>query len=271
MGALAETIVNYIFELEEITPSASDTTQANRLKTLLRGGYMTKEISDIFHVVRINRNEAVHAGYDSFEECMTLLEITHTLSVWFMQGYGNCEGYEPSPFVLPDDIRNQPGYQKLLAKNEQLAGDLVKMQAWALSKLVYRRGRGHEPEHKRHTERAESNLRTSMRRVKSRALLEQMMRRAARHYPEIDGDSRFGIRGTADGQKQCANESEIVFRLEKAANQIVKASERVDRADEKTISELGAIVEKISLTKKDITERAAYSAGSETNTPDGEI
>jgi len=75
MGALAETMVNLMFDMEGLKPpSGNDNTQANKVKILLREKLITKEIGDIFTRVRLSRNEAVHAGYDSFEACGALLE-----------------------------------------------------------------------------------------------------------------------------------------------------------------------------------------------------
>ena len=161
MGSLAETIVNYMLELEELKPpSGNDNTHANRIKVLQRAGKLSPEISDIFYVLRIKRNEAVHEGYDSFEECMALLEMAYTLSVWFMQIYGECAS-EPAEFVLPEDIRNQADYQKLLEENEKLSAELEKAQATALSKLTHKRM--HASERRRRADRATRNIRMSER------------------------------------------------------------------------------------------------------------
>ena len=133
MGSLAETVVNYIFEFEDLKPpSGNDNTHANRIKVLQKNNMLSKDISDIFYVLRIKRNEAVHEGYDSFEECRTLIEMTYTLSVWFMQIYGEDE-FEAVPFVIPDDIRTQKDYQKLLEENEKLSAELEKAQEAAMA------------------------------------------------------------------------------------------------------------------------------------------
>lgn len=56
----------------------------------------------ILYSLRTKRNIAVHEGYDSFEDCKILLEMAYTLSVWFMQTYGDYT-YEPTGFVLPEE------------------------------------------------------------------------------------------------------------------------------------------------------------------------
>jgi len=136
MGALSETIVNYMFELDRITPLPdSQNTLANKIKVLQRECLISGQISKILYLLRTKRNIAVHEGYDSFEDCKTLLRMTHTLSVWFMQTYGDCD-YKPAAFVLPDDIRNQTNYQKLLEENEKLSAELEKAKAASLSSLT---------------------------------------------------------------------------------------------------------------------------------------
>ena len=154
MGTLAETIVNYIFEFDGLSPpSGNDNTHANRIKILQKKGMLPNAIGDIFYVLRIKRNEAVHEGYESFEECRALIEMTYTLSVWFMQLYGD-GAYEPVKFVMPEDIRNQDDYQKLLEENERLSEELEKAQAAAMLQPV-RPPRVHEPHRGRRAENAD--------------------------------------------------------------------------------------------------------------------
>ena len=85
LGAFAEIMVNYMFDLDNLEPPETDNTHANRLRTLWQAGYLPQDINDIFYVLRKKRNDAVHLGYDSLEACKTLLQLAHTLSVWFMQ------------------------------------------------------------------------------------------------------------------------------------------------------------------------------------------
>ena len=179
IGTLAETIVNYMFELIPIKPSASDNTQFNRLNTLQKLYksnpdllQFPNEICDMFHAIRIRRNDAVHAGYDSFEDCLTLLEMAHTISTWFMQAFGDYT-YDPIPFVMPEDIRNQPDYAEIIRENEKLAAELEKAQAAILEKLAHRHTRAEE--RKRHADRAARNIRLSEREI--RYLIDEQLRK----------------------------------------------------------------------------------------------
>jgi len=159
MGSLAETIVNYIFEFDGLEPPpGNDNTHFNRVIILQNNNMISKDISDIFYVLGIKHNEAVHEGYDSFEECRTLIEMTHTLSVWFMQLYGDSE-FQPVPFVAPDDIRNQDNYQKLLDENEKLSEKMEKAQVAASEEPVQEYV--HAPERKKRVEKANRRVRLS--------------------------------------------------------------------------------------------------------------
>ena len=118
MNSLAVAIVDYIFEFDKLEqPSGKDNTHANRIKFLQEKDLLPKEISDILYVLGIKRDTAADEGHCSFEECRTLIELTHSLSVWFMQVYGD-EGYEPAPFVMPDDIRSKAGSQEMPVEAE---------------------------------------------------------------------------------------------------------------------------------------------------------
>ena len=133
MGSFAETIVNYMFELDGLTsPPDPNNTPANRIKALQREDLLPTEIGDILYLLRTRRNQAMHEGYNSFEECTTLLQMTYTLSVWFMQLYGDY-AFEPDVFVLPDDISHQIGFEQLTEENERLSAELVQTKTMLTS------------------------------------------------------------------------------------------------------------------------------------------
>ena len=134
LGTFAEIMVNYMFDMDNLTPPVVDNTHSNRLKILWNEGLLPRDINDIFYVLRKKRNDAVHEGYDCFEECKTLLKLAHTLAVWFMEIYGDYN-YEPSEYILPDDNRSQSDYKELLETNEKLAAELEKARAAALAAL----------------------------------------------------------------------------------------------------------------------------------------
>lgn len=131
LGALAETIVNYMFELDRLQEPAENTLN-NRIKLLQREGMLTPEISEILYRLRTKRNLAVHEGHDSFEDSKALLHMAHTFCVWFMQTYGDYT-YEPSDFVLPPDQQGSKDYKKLLQENENLLKQLETAKATAVS------------------------------------------------------------------------------------------------------------------------------------------
>ena len=159
MGSLAETIVNYIFDFENLKlPSGTENTHANRINFLKQNKMLSDDINNILYILRINRNEAVHAGYASFEDCVTLIEMAYTLSVWFMQIYGDND-YEPVPFEMPGDIREKADYPKLLDENIKLSAELEIAQAAAQKKPV--RSNVQSSDHRQSADNANSIARLS--------------------------------------------------------------------------------------------------------------
>lgn len=131
LGALAETTVNYMFELDGLSPPAKD-IPFERIKLLKREGMLPTEVDNMLHSLRKVRNDAVHSGYDSFDDAKGLLRMAHTLSVWFMQTYGDYS-YEPDEFVLPQDESKNADYESVLKEKEALAAELENIKATAIS------------------------------------------------------------------------------------------------------------------------------------------
>ncbi|MDP4162338.1 MAG: type I restriction-modification system endonuclease [Bacillota bacterium] len=123
LGLFGETIVNLMLQLDQIDPPAYDNTHANRIKLLKKEGLISQNIDDILYALRMARNKAVHANYDSFDDCVTLLEMAHNLGIWFMQTYGDWQ-YESEPFVLPEDQSKKVNFEVLLKEKEALIEQL---------------------------------------------------------------------------------------------------------------------------------------------------
>jgi len=124
MRMISEKIINLMFEYDGLKPlSIHQNTFFNRVIVLQSKDLLPKEISCIIDLLRKKGNLATHEGYESLDDAMILLRLTHTLSVWFMQTYGDYT-FMPIEFKLPDDIRNQTGYEKILHDNESLVAEL---------------------------------------------------------------------------------------------------------------------------------------------------
>lgn len=119
LGLLGESIVNLMIKLDGIEPPKVENTHANRIKLLKKEGMIPQNINDIFYSLRTKRNKAVHENHDSFEDCVTLLEMAYNLSIWFMQTYGEWQ-YEIEKFVLPSDQSDKNDYKRLLKEKEEL-------------------------------------------------------------------------------------------------------------------------------------------------------
>lgn len=99
LGMIGETIVNLIFSYDKI-PLPFDNTAAVRIDTLYNEGLLSRDLSDILHVLRKARNKAVHENYASVEQGKTLLQMAYGLCEWFMMTYGDWN-YQQKPFVMP--------------------------------------------------------------------------------------------------------------------------------------------------------------------------
>lgn len=101
LGMIGETIVNLCFTYDRI-PLPQDNTAANRINGLFREGMITRDLKDVLHALRINRNKATHENYASVSDGKALIQMAYSLCEWFMQTYGDWN-YQNRPFVMPLD------------------------------------------------------------------------------------------------------------------------------------------------------------------------
>ncbi|MDV0447523.1 hypothetical protein MsAg5_14230 [Methanosarcinaceae archaeon Ag5] len=129
MGMFAESVVNYIFEIEGLSLQEElENTAANKIKKLNQEGLIPKEIDNILYTLRKKRNLAIHEGYDSPDDCFPLLQMTYKLGVWFFQTYDSLD-YKPVDFFTPQDNRESQDYDVLLKENERLATELESLKS----------------------------------------------------------------------------------------------------------------------------------------------
>lgn len=99
LGMIGETIVNLMFTYDKI-PVPYDNSAVNRINVLSSEGLLTKDLVDILHALRKVRNKAVHENYAEASDCPVFLQMTYSLSEWFMQTYGDWN-YQHQDFVMP--------------------------------------------------------------------------------------------------------------------------------------------------------------------------
>lgn len=121
LGMMGETIVNLMLKLDGINPPETDNTHANRIRFLKKEGLLPRDIDDILYALRTTRNDAIHANFEDTEKCKTLLEMSHTLSVWFMQTYGDWS-FAAAPFILP--TQDTTDYNAIIKEKEAVIADL---------------------------------------------------------------------------------------------------------------------------------------------------
>lgn len=91
LGILAEQIVSYMVEENDIHLSEEANSQADKIRQLKAKRLLPRDIDDILYGLRMNRNQAVHANLDSFDKASLMLELAYKLCVWFVSTYGNEE------------------------------------------------------------------------------------------------------------------------------------------------------------------------------------
>lgn len=124
LGMIGETVVNLIFEYDEL-PKPTEDIAVNRINILVREGLIDKQIEDILHSLRKTRNKAVHENFDSVERSSILLSLAYALCEWFMQTYGDYN-YQHRDFVLP--AKDKQENKNEIEKQEQ-AIDVLKQKA----------------------------------------------------------------------------------------------------------------------------------------------
>lgn len=129
LGMIGETIVNLCFTYDRIL-LPQDNTAANRINGLFREGMITRDLKDILHALRINRNKATHENYASVSDGKALIQMAYSLCEWFMQTYGDWN-YQNRPFVMPDEITESVSSDKKheQAKEEKLIKEAEKAAA----------------------------------------------------------------------------------------------------------------------------------------------
>ena len=124
LGMIGETIVNLCFTYDKIH-LPYDNTAANRINDLFREGMITRDLKDVLHALRINRNKATHENYASVADGKALIQMAYSLCEWFMQTYGDWN-YQNQPFVMPSDT---PGPVSSNRQNEKAYEDELLKEA----------------------------------------------------------------------------------------------------------------------------------------------
>lgn len=122
LGIFGETVVNLMMKLDQIASPTYDNTHANRIKLLKREGMLPREIDEILFALRKNRNNAIHANYESTEQCKVLLQMCFHLGCWFGEVYGTEEMKIPN-FVMP--VEDTTDYVVVINEQEQKIENLV--------------------------------------------------------------------------------------------------------------------------------------------------
>ena len=134
LGMIGETIVNLMFKFDKISLPVEheQNKQDIKINRLLNEGLLDDEIVNILHVLRKNRNKAIHEGYENKERGKSLIIMAYSLCEWFMQVYGkyNYEHIDFDKNILDfyrEDIFTEPR-EESKQKEEKIEKELVKQE-----------------------------------------------------------------------------------------------------------------------------------------------
>ncbi|NCC55441.1 MAG: DEAD/DEAH box helicase, partial [Erysipelotrichia bacterium] len=115
IGLFAESIIVEIFNIEDLKVEIGN--HSERLKFLKREGLLPFTINEMFHALRLKRNNAVHNNIEiNTDDALTMLKMAHNIASWFMEVYGDWN-YLKVPFVAPQKLE-KIDYSDLLKKQE---------------------------------------------------------------------------------------------------------------------------------------------------------
>lgn len=143
IGMLGETLVSLIYELTG-TDAPYDGKAVSRINKLQQDGYLPSQVASVLHVMRKDRNRAVHDGYASSERATALIPIVYNLCQWFAMAFG-AKQYKRLSYVVPAPA-NKPVVkttsasedEKLVAEALQSASKVPKIPKSDRVKRVFR-------------------------------------------------------------------------------------------------------------------------------------
>lgn len=122
IGMLGESIVQKIFSEEELI-MPEDNRQVVLINLLRQADLLPENIDNILYAIRKSRNEAAHAGMDSFEKAKTLLHMAYNLCGWFMEVYGDWN-YRQKDYVEPEAPADRESILEMIQEQEKRIQDL---------------------------------------------------------------------------------------------------------------------------------------------------
>lgn len=132
IGMLGETIVNLIYGFTGLD-EPYDGKAVSKINKLEREGYLPAQVASVLHVMRKDRNKAVHDGFSSSSHASALVPIVYNLCQWFAMAYGS-KRYQPRAYVAPLDS-NMPAESKTSSTDDERMSEEARQKASAAPKV----------------------------------------------------------------------------------------------------------------------------------------
>lgn len=132
---LAETIAKWMLKLDNLVCESDK--QIDRIYLLKKNGLIPYEIEQIFKVLRIEGNKAVHENYagKNIEEVSTYLSLAQKLTAWFHELYGNDMNFSADSIVykMPERDKYKKDYENLVKRFNE--AELKRLQTQETAKI----------------------------------------------------------------------------------------------------------------------------------------
>ena len=126
---LAEAIAKLSASRYGSTVTSADTFN-DVLRTLRFDCALPRDVSDLFHAIRLAGNEAVHENTGTHQDALHALKTARQLAAWYYRAFHQHD-LKTGPFVPPR--KPEDGTEKLKSEIERLKSELHRSIFWMLS------------------------------------------------------------------------------------------------------------------------------------------
>lgn len=119
IGMLGETLVGLIYEITG-TDVPYDDKAVSKINKLQQEGYLPSQVAGVLHIMRKDRNKAVHDGYASAERATSLIPVVYHVCQWFAMAYGTKRCMQ-SPYKAPVPADKPTAKKTSASEDEKLA------------------------------------------------------------------------------------------------------------------------------------------------------
>ncbi|RIV26137.1 type I restriction-modification system endonuclease [Alicyclobacillaceae bacterium I2511] len=176
-----ETMAQLILAIEHVA-EPEDHTQHGRLQLLKQEGILTPDLLTFFHTIKNIGNNAVHGLHNSKSDAQTAISYAFTLSVWFMETYGDWQFKAPA-YRPPDPGHSNDVEERIRQITDEYNGKVSSLETQL--KELRQRQTTNDERNKRRTQSGKVVAKLLNEAETRRQLIDQQLRAAGW---EVDSD-----------------------------------------------------------------------------------